>query len=66
MNQIPSEGEFCGECPISRDGWKCKYFDIYFQKGSIALGLLRLPICLKERPQIITTGKEGKENERNL
>jgi len=61
MNQIPSEGESCGECPISRDGWKCKYFDEYFREGHMSSGLLRLPICIQERPQIV---REDKENEK--
>ena len=59
MNQIPKEGEFCGvDCPCKLHR-KCKLFlfngkpsDLDFD--NIKGNWKRLPICLKECPQIIT------------
>jgi len=61
MNQIP-EGEFCDNCPcLNIEADICDY---YVQgPDSIAQNYYRLPICLKERPQIV---KEGTKNERNM
>ena len=61
MNQIPREGEFCGGCPCRTPAGEyertyCAFYDL---QQELDYGVAkRLPICLKERPQIITTGKE--------
>jgi hypothetical protein len=59
-NQIP-EGEFCGPCPCLGD-LQCKWYLESLKFDTHYLDHKRLPICLAERPQIITrmmTGKEG-------
>jgi len=61
MNQIPSEGEYCGECPvigiIVESLWpRCQYYSeplAYNKSRSFGGVSLRLPVCLKERPQIV-------------
>ena len=62
MNQIPKEGEFCGECPCF-SGIMCNLYKqwVYADLTQITVNYTRLPICLKERPQIITTGKEEED-----
>ena len=60
MNQIPSEGEFCGECPCcaeSDNGVYCGLYD--YHMGPEGYQALRLPICLQERPQIVKDAKGG-------
>ena len=66
MNKIPREGEFCRLCPLLRimrwENTRCRLWPKDGEtelEGDYIMGFKRLPICLKECPQIITTGKEG-------
>jgi hypothetical protein len=62
MRQIPTSGEWCGNCPMipNETGYSddCSYYvdTLEWKSGN---GYLRLPQCLKERPQVLT------EEERN-
>lgn len=64
MNQIPSEGEYCGECPCLSwdkcDENRCGYYpdssqytEEFYDEGK------RLPICLKNLPQIVEEGEKS-------
>ena len=59
MNQIPKEGEFCGECPCFK-GIRCNLYNqwIYADLTRITIDYRRLPICIKDRPQITARGEE--------
>ena len=61
MNQIPSEGEFCGECPCFQLAW-CKLYRrwVYADVIEIQIEYERDPICIQERPQIITRSMTGR------
>lgn len=58
MRKIPNEGEFCGECPcLDEEYGECQVYpddkiDTTTLQGDTD-GWKRLPICLKERQQII-------------
>jgi len=58
MNQIPSEGKYCVDCPCKDVAWKsCA---LYEKKMSFdRYAPLRLPICISERPQIVKDAKKG-------
>lgn len=69
MNQIPSESEYCEDCPClhSVNDITCFLFGVTETVGSV-LELdekcrpLRHGSCLKQRPQIIMTGQMQKSD----
>lgn len=60
MRQIPSEGEFCGECPcLNTCKDRCQRYT--YADGNFFTELerygehrKRLPQCLKDNPQVLT------------
>jgi len=73
MNQITSEGKYCGDCPckqVSHVGFGILVTCDHFDQQELALDIktpgkfffaLRLPECLKQKPQIIPTAKFNHE-----
>ena len=67
MSQIPSEGEYCGECPCRTWGGyrlaMCTHFNIVLKvaQDNKRTRALRLPECLKEKPRILPTAKFNHE-----
>jgi len=58
MNQIPSKGKYCLDCPCKEVAWK--HCALYGKKVSLdRYAPLRLPICISERPQIVKGGWNG-------
>jgi hypothetical protein len=55
MNQIPSEGEYCGRCPCRTVNY-CDAFVVLLKYGHGDGGkwYQRCPQCLSDKPQILT------------
>jgi len=60
MNQITQEGEFCGSCPCRDiEAGTCTFYE-----GVLVLDYgvpMRLPVCIKERPQIVVKEVENEK-----
>lgn len=59
MNQIPSDGEFCRECDekvcLAHTWQLCVKYHEFLKPYNYPM---RLPICLKERPQVVKGGEK--------
>ena len=55
MRQIPTEGEFCGECPCLGTTYvECLLYPTLLE----TLHPKRLPQCLADKPQVLPNGKD--------